>query len=99
MKPKVILILAFLGPCLGSFNPKPEEILRYVLSQGNIYDMVLQFRNEIDQKFTTELKRQGWSDEDIKNELETVKEPRDEDPLPTLIGQVSHRHLAFKISH
>ena len=86
MKPALIFILALLGPCLGSLpKPTPKEIMRYVLSQGNILDMVLQFRNEIDQKFTSELQRQGWSDEDIKAELETVKEPREEDPLPSLI--------------
>ena len=78
----IIFVFALFGSCLASWpQTTNEEAIRYVLSQGNIYDMVLQLRNEIDQKFTTELQRQGWSEDSINRELEIVKEPRVANPL------------------
>ena len=74
MKPLILLILAFLGPisALSLNETSQKDLLKYVLNQGNVLDMVNLLRNQVDREFFDELKRQGWSDEKITT---TFKEP------------------------
>ena len=72
MKPLMLLILAFLGPisALNLNETSQKDLLKYVLNQGNILDLVNILKNDIDREFFAELKRQGWSDDKIKAEFE-----------------------------
>lgn len=87
MKLVCLLILGLLGPisALNLNETSQKDLLKYVLNQGNVLDMVKLLRNDIDREFFAELTRQGWSEEKIIAEFKEPS-PRDEDYLEQLIA-------------
>ena len=80
-------ILVLLGPisALNLNETSSKDLLKYVLNQGNVLDMVQLLRNDIDREFFAELKKQGWSEDQILTEFKD-RSPREEDYLEQLIA-------------
>ena len=87
MKLVCLMFLGLLGPisALNLNETSQKDLLKYVLNQGNVLDMVKLLRNDIDREFFAELTRQGWSEEKIIAEFKEPN-PRDEDVLEQLIA-------------